>query len=191
MRSINLRYLNLPKVPNDLIDDFIAKTDLYPMMENEYAVLKGTNLYKWTDEYKIANLYKWTDEYNERINIWGQKNICEDAYFGFQIMKGNVLPHKDHLNNHYGNEPLQPSSKLVYLISQGGENVLTRFWLDDKKTLINEYNIQTNRWHLLQIDTVHSVEGVEPGKIRWSIVAQMLHRLPYERQNKSQKDMCV
>lgn len=160
----NIRYLNLPKVPEELISEFVDKSNLYPEMNKEY---------------------KWTDEHNSRINQWCQENICDNAYFGFQVIKNNLAPHKDSVVTHLGPSPLQTSSKLIYLISQGGENVMTQFWLDDKKTMIKEYKIETNRWHLLQVDAVHSVEGVDPGQTRWAIVAQMLHRFPYERENYS------
>ncbi len=116
------------------------------------------NLYK---KINYGN-YNWTDSFTEKINSWGKEFVSNEMYFGLQIMTGNVPVHKD----------IGTQIKFVYLIDQGGTEVYTKFW-NDNLDLLDQYKIETNRWHILKADCNHSVEGLEPGKIRRSITARI------------------
>ncbi len=85
----------------------------------------------------------------------------------------NLPKHKDNSNLY------RPQSKLVYLVESGGKDVITKFWFDNEK-LFREYKIKTNCWHLIKVNTLHSVHGIEPNKIRWGISAQMFHNIEEE-----------
>lgn len=120
------------------------------------------------DEYNIKvqycdGVYKWSDDFTEEILPWCRANICETMHWGFQIMRGDVPMHKD-----FGTE-----TKLVYLIQSGGANVKTNFYADDGVTVTHSYVIPTNQWHILKATSYHSVDGVEPGQIRFSLTGRI------------------
>lgn len=114
--------------------------------------------------YKTAKAqnYHWSDTHNAKIDAWGKENICADMYFAFQLMTGNLPIHQD----------IGTSTKLIYVLGTGGARVYTRFWNDDYN-LIDEYVIEQHKWHILKADTLHSVEGIEPEEMRWSITARV------------------
>jgi hypothetical protein len=122
------------------------------------------NLPKNFESYETLNIdnYNWTKSHNHDLNEWAQEHISEEMYFAFQIMTGDLPVHKD----------VDSKTKLLYIIDQGGDNVFTKFW-DDKPNLLDEYVIDKNRWHVLKSDTNHSVEGIEQGKLRWSVIARI------------------
>jgi len=137
-----IQYLNLPLIPNDLISELPNNLDAY-------------------ETKKIEN-YNWSKSHNTKINEWGQENISQEMYFAFQIMTGDLPIHKD----------VDSKTKLLYIIDQGGKNVLTKFW-DDNFNLLDEYVIQKNKWHVFKADTYHSVEGIESNNLRWSVIARI------------------
>jgi hypothetical protein len=136
-----LQYLNLPQIPKSIIESLPANRSQY---DKKFVYGRGS--------------YVWSDSFNQDMNDWCQQNISKDVFFGFQIMTSNVPIHRDK----------GPSVKLVYLIDPGGESVSTKFYNDEYK-LTKEYVIETNRWHLLQVNQLHSVNGIEPEKSRFSI----------------------
>ena len=142
-----IRYINLPKPPSSILEDFKQTSDMFPDFND--AFLK-------------------TKEYCELIDEWCKINICDSLKFGVQVIKHDVSKHKDNGNLYI------PQSKLVYLVESGGKDVITKFWFDNDK-LFREYKIKTKCWHLIKVNTLHSVHGIEPNKIRWGISAQMFH----------------
>ena len=108
--------------------------------------------------------YRWTDQYNDAINQWGQKHICDEMYFAFQFFERSSLLHKD-TGTH---------TKLNYLVSPGGPNIMTEFYADDQTTQLASYHIEPFRWHVFKADTFHKVTGdFYPGQIRFTITAKM------------------
>lgn len=143
-KSRYIQYLQLPNVPDYLIKN----------LQNKFGD------YQAKSEYKN---YVWSDTFNEEINAWCKEKICDDMYWGFQIIKGDLDKHKDQ----------GTKTKLIYLIENGGEQVYTRFWKDDGETLLDEYIIDTHRWHILKADSMHSVENMRSGAVRFSITGRI------------------
>ena len=140
-----IQYFNLPKVPDYIID----------------AIKLDPNYY--TKKISSGN-YNWTDQYNDELNRWAQENICADMYFAFQFFEGPNIIHKD----------TSTHTKLNYVISTGGPNVLTEFYADDRSTILGTYCIEPFRWHVLKADTFHRVLGpFEPNQLRFAITAKM------------------
>jgi hypothetical protein len=140
-----MRYLELPRIPDSIIDNLPTDWDQY----DRKVSYPGSN-------------YAWTDSFNQEINSWCQQNISPDMYFGFQIMSGDVPIHRDHGTR----------TKLVYLIYPGGKSVATNFY-SDQQELAQSYVINTNRWHVLQTDCLHSVDGIEAGQFRFSVTGRI------------------
>jgi len=140
-----IRYLNLPQIPESIIKNL--PTDC--------------NQFEQKISYPGSN-YVWTDSFNQEVNSWCQQNISSDMYFAFQILSGDVPIHQD----------IGTLIKLVYLIHPGGESVTTNFY-NARQELAQSYIIDTNRWHILQADCLHSVDGIESGKFRFSITGRI------------------
>lgn len=140
-----IRYLELPKIPNSIIDNLPADWKQY----DQKVSYSGSN-------------YTWTDSFNQEINSWCQEHISQGMYFGFQIMTGNVPMHKD----------VGTLTKLVYLLQPGGKNVTTNFYNDDR-TLAHSFVIEPFRWHVLRADSFHSVDHIEPDQVRFSITGRI------------------
>lgn len=141
-----IRYLNVPKFPQQIIDSATRDFSLY--------------------ERKVDSrfdTYMWTDSFNEQINQWCQSNICSNMYFAFQIITGDLAMHKDR----------GTKIKMNYLIQTGGDDVLTEFFDDDQQTKLASYNIVADRWHIFKADTYHSVTNIAPGQVRFSITGRI------------------
>lgn len=141
-----IRYFKLPAIPSDIIDQLPKDFDQYKL-EGQYA----------------DGAYSWSHDHNDEINQWCRQHICENMYWGFQIMRGDVPMHKD-----FGTE-----TKLVYLIQPGGSEVKTNFYADDRQTVTHSYIIPVNHWHVLRASAYHSVDGVEPGQVRFSLTGRI------------------
>jgi hypothetical protein len=139
-----LQYIDLPPIPEALIKELDQNFDAFaPKSQYEN--------------------YVWSDSFNHQINDWCQKNICQNMYWGFQIMQGDVPKHKD----------VGTQTKFIYLITSGGDQVHTRFWADDGETQLADYVTECGRWHLLKADTMHSVEGIQPKSVRFSVTGRV------------------
>jgi hypothetical protein len=143
-----IQYLNLPPIPTRLLDEFEERSGLCPNMEDNFVK---------------------TSEHCQGITDWCRENVCPDLFYGVQIMQGMVPKHTDRSHSN-----LVPECKLVYLVDPGGANVKTRFWDGDMP--LREFIIEPLRWHLIQVNVVHSVEGIENNRKRWGVTTQMLHK---------------
>lgn len=141
-----IRYLNLPSIPQDLVDRLVYDFDQYER--------------KWTSK---EHNYTWSDSFNEEINEWCRKNICEDMYFAFAIIEGNIPPHKDG----------GTLTKLSYLLRTGGDNVITSFYNEEQTEVTHAVKIEPFRWHLIKTDAWHGVQGIEPGQTRFSLIGRV------------------
>ena len=140
------RYINLPKIPNEILNQLNYDFSSYADKTNAH---EGN--------------YRWSDSHNKMINDWCQQNICNDMYWAFQIISGDLPIHKDNVTK----------NKFIYLIETGGDNVITEFYDEDKTTVLQSVIIETHRWHMLKVDTFHGVRNIDPGKIRFSITGRI------------------
>lgn len=143
-----LQYINLPRIPQEILDQL-------PKDLNEFK--------SKSDRPDSFSQYRWTDDHNEQLNQWCKENICADMYWGFQFMTNDMPKHTDH----------NTKTKFVYLIEPGGNEVHTRFWTDDHNTQVDDHIIKPHRWHILKVDKVHSVDGIELGSTRWSVTGRI------------------
>ena len=117
------------------------------------------NINSWVHDYSKNMSMYWTDVNNQEIDTWGKEHISNDMYFAFQIFKDDVPVHKD----------VETLTKLNYLISPGGSNVLTEFF--DGQITVASYNIEPLKWHVLKADTPHHVVNVK--QLRYGITARI------------------
>ena len=149
-----IRYLNLPPIPEYFLFEFEDNSNLFPEQDT---------------------LFIKTGDHCENINKWCQENICDSMFFGVLMMQNDLPIHKDTPAFPINNVWYVPDSKITYLADAGGEEVYTRFW-DEEGNLLKEYLIEPRRWHLIQVNVPHSVEGVQPPRKRWSVTTQLFHQ---------------
>ena len=154
-----IRYLNLPRIPQSIIDNLNYNFEQYQTRElpADFRVKASVR--------RVTKL--WSDSYNQEINEWCKKNICESMYWAFLITDGDLAVHVEEASKGLA------STKLNYIIQPGGSNVVTNFWEDDAKTLKQSFCIEPHRWHIFKADSYHSVQGIEPGKFRFSVTGKV------------------
>jgi hypothetical protein len=143
----HFRYINLPRIP----DEILAKIN------------PDFDLYEKKDAGKHGNIYTWSDSFNQAVNDWCQQNICDEMYWGFQIIRGDLVPHIDNVTE----------VKMTYLVDTGGPDVITEWYAEDKTTIIDSVVLEANRWHILKVNTWHSVRNVAPEAVRLSITGRI------------------
>lgn len=131
----------------------------FPSIPTEILQSISTNI----NDYQFESGSYWTDQHNQILNNWCQANICNSMYFAFQCFSDSVGLHKDH----------ETQIKLNYIITTGGNQVITEFLANDKTTKLAEYQIEPHRWHLFQANVYHCVQGIEPGQTRFAITARV------------------
>lgn len=141
-----IHYLNFPRIPDQIINQLSREFNQY-QPKSRYG--NGT--------------YTWSDSFNIDVNNWCQQYIAESMYFGFQIINQNLPIHKD----------IGTLIKLNYVIDTGGTNVVTKFWDNDKTTLLASYKIEPNRWHIFKADTFHSVENIQLNHTRFGVTGRV------------------
>lgn len=147
MKNSPVRYLNLPKIPEELITN----------LNRDYSTYYDGN--KGRLEHYIR-----TNAEGSEIAKWCNENIVPDTTWGFQVIDGDLKPHVDFT-----------LVKISYLFEAGGDNVLTEFYDSKTHEKIQSINIEPHRWHILQVSEPHAVRGIEPGKIRFSITGRIFY----------------
>ena len=154
----NVRELKLPQIPKEIIQDLTGDYDSYKTI--------------WTNE-EIAT-YKLTDSYNDKLDVWGKKNICESIYWEFQIITGDLGIHCD--SRPYGYSMTEfgfPVVKFVYLLATGGDNVITEIYDESQTKLIESYKFELHKWYLFNVQQPHRVIGMQQGKTRFAVVGHV------------------
>ena len=141
------RYLEFPCIPDSLLEGLNWNVSEYTR--------KG--------ESRIPNEFLWSDDHNQNLDRWGKENICSNMYFAFQIIFNDLPLHKD----------LGTVCKLNYILDPGGDNVLTEWYEDDQKTLLQSCVIDPGRWHIFKADSYHTVKNLQPGRTRFAITARI------------------
>jgi len=139
-----IRYLNLPKIPDDIISSLNKNYEEYKKITHKET-------------------YTWTDSFNKEVNEWCQSNICDTMYWGFQIITGDLFLHKDH----------GTLTKMNFLIDTGGDDAVTEFYDEDQTTLLDSIIIEPGKWHVFKADTYHCVKNTDPNRVRFSITGKI------------------
>lgn len=140
-----VRYLNLPKIPGEIM----AKINF--------------NFEEYDRKSRYRNGGFWSDSFNEEINKWCQENVCDSIYYAFQVFPKDLHIHKD----------TGTKTKLIYLLQEGGSNVVTTWYDEDQTTVLQSVRIPLHTWVLFKADAFHGVTGVEEGMIRSAITGRV------------------
>ena len=122
-----------------------------------------------------------------------QKRIAqEDGSFGFislwdaQIpslrlwLEQNIAPVMWHLSyfsrDMYAHKDPRTKTRMIYILEPGGENVVTRFYDEDKETLLSTELLATEEWSIMNANRYHDISGIEEGKFRYALTARIQSR---------------
>lgn len=77
----------------------------------------------------------------------------------YQIIKKGISTHKD------------VGRKIIYnyVLEQGGSEVYTNFYDEDKITELFSVNIPANKWHQMDVSYYHNVIGIEIPRVAISV----------------------
>lgn len=162
---MNFSYLNLPSLPAEFIR---------PCLDNIGLEKIDSTLIELNKKEGVSHSITWLPTH---VKEWIIKNIVSvidpDGVHPELITK-TVLHINKYIEHPEGNgvHPIHIDYgrryAFNYILTPGADTLPTTSWyMDDKKTLIEEYAIEAGRWHLLAVNPQwHGVRGQEPGKLR-------------------------
>jgi len=77
----------------------------------------------------------------------------------YQVLEHNVPIHKD----------IGRVAAINYLLFAGGDNVVTRWYEDDKETVKFEKQIPLHTWHKIDTTVYHGIHGIEDKRLALTI----------------------
>jgi len=136
----------IPKVPNNLL------LTIEEAMDNE-------NTYQGSAPKNIYGSFIC----NESLYDWIQQYFNYEVIVRYQIIGQDLPLHRDH--GIIG-------TKANYLITSGGENVITQWWDDEHNPskMLYEEKCDINTWYNLNIEEPHTVLNVK--ETRYSITVR-------------------
>lgn len=140
-----IQWLNIPKIPDDLLD----------------RLPRDFNMYEKLTSYE--NVFYRSDSFIDEIRAWCETNVSDTVNWGFQIITGDAPKHRD----------LRVNVKFHYVIETGGQQVYTHFWKEDGSNIKKSIMIPRNKWHILKVDELHSVQGITDGMTRFSLTGKI------------------
>lgn len=142
MNNKNFEYLDyIPKLPENL-EKYVFD-----------SILGKDLFHKKNDVYKIFDAHFYLKEYLKDFFHLSIYNIR------VQVINADTMIHIDH----------NRIKAINYIISSGGDNVITSFYNDDL-SLIEKILIKEKKWHRIKVDTKHSVVNiVSPPRIAITI----------------------
>lgn len=162
---MNFTYVNLPKLPSTfnklcLNNIPLAKTDkkLIDLNKKEgvsHSITYLPKIVKFWIIKKIIPLIDPKSKHNELID-----NMFLHINEYIEHSEGNGV-HPIHID--YGRK-----YAFNYILTLGASSPPTTTWyLNDKKTIIEEHKIESEKWHLIAVNPIwHGVKGQEKGQLR-------------------------
>ena len=146
--------MRLPVVPGQMVQQALAMIS-NPDVQKE--IMDPTDLYGFISlwDAKLPELRQWLEAHVGPY-LWHLSLFKRDMYI-----------HKDP----------RTRSRIIYILDPGGENVVTRFYDDDKETHLATDLLQRDEWVVMNAARYHDVEGIEPGRYRFAITARVHSRL--------------
>lgn len=146
MSDPQVRYLNLPQIPEYLLGDIDSLSAKHHASDRVFLT------------------YRWTDAHNTELVKWCNDNISSGLKWGLQVIEGDLSLHID----------TPTKTKISYIFDTGGDNVITEFYQDySSNIMIDSIKILPNRWHILNVSKPHLVTGIEPGRVRISLTGRI------------------
>lgn len=147
---MNITKLKLPVIPNNIV------SQIYDSITtgSNIAIITGKKINE-------KDQYAWITA-NTLVQEWCKENISPDIHWGIQVIRDDLPIHRDNVTK----------VKFNYIIEPGG-NVITHFY-DDDKQLIESIKCELNTWYILNVESYHSIKGIEAGQQRISITGRII-----------------
>lgn len=136
-----INYINLPTIPEDLlesVEDIINKPRTDSIVKQDFFQARPISI---------------------ELQDWLEKNLSFDFVVQYQIIYNGIPIHKDE-----GNRKLAYN----YLLAQGGNNVNTVIFDDDRKLLQSEV-LPLKSWHSIKTGMYHGIFGLQKNNPRVSL----------------------
>lgn len=144
---MNVEYLDLPKIPEELIVDIYQTIRNTPAKER-HSEPKNTD----AEKHNAWNSIKASDKLKEFT-----KTLFEFEHdVHIFVLSGNLPIHKDNARD----------TAYNYILETGDAN--TNFH-DEDKNLIEEHQLEAFRWHKLDVKKFHSVLIPKPPRVLISV----------------------
>jgi len=134
-----MKYVDIPNIPAELIEWDIDKI---LEIENEFQL--------YPHEYTSHAV-------SDELNNYLQQYFAFDIAAKYQVIHTNIPRHIDY----------DRTEAYNYILYAGGNNVHTRFWIDN--IMISSTNIKIKRWHKLNVDTEHDVVGITSKRVALTV----------------------
>ena len=145
---MNVEYLDLPRIPDDLIVD-IYQTIRNTKLKDRHSEPKSTDAEKNT----AWNSIKASNKLKEYVKSLFDVDVDDVHIF---VLSGDLPTHKDNTRDVAFN----------YVLETGDS--YTNFH-DEDKNIIEQNNIEPFRWHKLNVKKYHSVTIPKPPRVLVSV----------------------
>lgn len=144
--------LDLPPIPQEIITQSISDLS----QENKMSVHPAFASWKISSELK---------------------NYCENI-FGFSLNAAyGVIQPFVHIHTDNGAE-----FTCNFLLDPGADKLpVTKFYKEDRKTVIAEFCFQPHNWYYFRTDIHHSIHGIDSDKVRTAIRIRPLCKLEWHK----------
>ena len=146
--------MRLPTVPVEMVQEALA---VISNPDIQKKIMDPTDLYGFISLWD-ANLPK--------LRQWLEGNVAPLVWH-LSLFKRDMYIHKDP----------RTRSRIIYILDPGGENVVTRYYDDDKQTLLETESLGRENWVVMNAARYHDVQGIAPGQYRYAITARVHSRL--------------
>lgn len=161
---MNFTYVNLPKLPIEFERQCL---DLIPLswLDNKLVELNKkegishsiTYLPPKVKDWIIKNIISIIDPESQHPELINKMMLHINKYIEHVDGKGIHPIHIDYARKYAFN----------YILTLGGSHPITSWYLNDKTTVTEEYQIEEKRWHLIHVNPVwHGVKGQQEGHLR-------------------------
>lgn len=136
----------LPALPKDLEEVVWRRVSLG---NDEFdKIFNATNYEYYSLDHELE-LVGWIKN-NVLSKILENKERVAKLSIGVHVIKAKIAIHVDHKRD----------ACVNYILTTGGENVMTKYYQKDQKSLLAEYCIAKNEWHALLTNVDHGIHGV-------------------------------
>ena len=161
---MNFTYVNLPNLPVEfeqrclnLIPLSWTDNKLLELNKKEGISHSLTYLPPTVKNWIIKNIIPIIDPESQHPELINKMMLHINKYIEHSQGKGVHPIHIDYARKYAFN----------YILTLGGSKPITSWYLNDKTTVTEEYQIEEKRWHLIHVNpSWHGVKGQQEGQLR-------------------------
>lgn len=139
---------NVPQVPSNL---YLTNPDDIKQLDTMASIRRPTDPVPSWESGTVYTMYQAPDE----LVSWVQTHFDFPVKVTYQLITGQVPIHKD----------VGRTKCWNYIIDAGGDDVVTRWWNDDKTKVIRAFVFPTDCWYELNVGINHDVANVTGTRI--------------------------